>query len=224
MNTQFEDTIPVEACSATSRRSLPSISEESFPLLGRRSRRKGGSGGGGGSSAAAAASSSPGAALSLGAYDMIGLFVISVTLQLLAVIIWAIEHFTGKQFSELCGCASDEEKAPAPRDHSSNLLVYSSHNLPSQDYGHHWTTTGATAPMAAKEMGVLYEPPPFEAPLPSSREGPRLRLSSPVTMQSMDPAGPSHLLPAPYRRQSPETMAQYASGGPAAMAFPHGVL
>ena len=137
---------------------------------------------------------------------MIGLFVISVTLQLLAVIIWAIEHFTGKQFSELFGCTSDEEKAPVTHDHFSNL-VYSSGISGSQEYGHHWTTTGATAPMAAKEMGVVHEPPPFEAPLFPSREGPRLRPSP-------------HAL---YPRQSPETMAQYASAGPAAMAFPHGM-
>ena len=109
MMQQFADTVAPYACSTARRRSLNGLSEEPEP-----DRRKGGGGGGTAAVAASASGGTTDATKSLGLHwtSMIGVFCISVFLQLVALLLWAIERCVGMSFSEMCGCGYQSEDEP----------------------------------------------------------------------------------------------------------------
>ena len=109
MMQQFADTVAPYACSTARRRSLNGLSEEPEP-----DRRKGGGGGGTAAVAASASGGTTDATKSLGLHwtSMIGVFCISVFLQLVALLLWAIERCVGMSFSEMCGCGYKSDNEP----------------------------------------------------------------------------------------------------------------
>jgi len=107
MMQQFTDSVAPYACSTARRRSLNGISGEPGP-----DRRKGGGGGGGTATVAASASGATTKSLGLPWTSMIGVFCISVFLQLVALLLWAIERCVGMSFSQMCGCGYKSEDEP----------------------------------------------------------------------------------------------------------------
>ena len=99
----FDDSLPQSTCATARRRSA--LKTSSAHQKRSRGRRKGG-----GASSGGAASASMGDAI--GTIDqqaglpwtsMVGVLVVSIFVQILSIVLWAVEHSTGKSFSKLTG-------------------------------------------------------------------------------------------------------------------------